>query len=263
MNALEISGLSKCYRGNVKALDNLMLVVPEGEVVGLIGPNGAGKSTTINILAGLLHADAGDIAVLGKTLDRNATSLKRRIGYVLERSLLFEKLTVWEYLRFVGIMYKISPCEVEHRVADLVDYFDLRECGSRTIESYSAGMKKKISLAAAIIHNPDLLVLDEPLEGVDPISAVRMKEIIRSLTHRGSAILISSHALDTVEKICSTIAIIHRGQVLLQASLDELQRAFRGRSGNGERSLLEEVFIHVVTDTTTQIRKGGLSWLKH
>jgi ABC-2 type transport system ATP-binding protein len=263
MNALEISGLIKCYRGNVKALDNLMLVVPKGEVVGLIGPNGAGKSTTINILAGLLHADAGDITVLGKTLDTDDVNLKRRIGYVLERSMLFEKLTAWEYLRFVGIMYNISPPEVEHRVADLVDYFDLRECGSRYIESYSAGTKKKISLAAAIIHNPDLLILDEPLEGVDPMSAIRMKEILRSLAHRGSTILISSHALDTVEKICSAIAIIHRGQILLQATLDELQKAFRSRSGNGERSLLEEVFIHIIANNTTEPRRGGLSWLNH
>ena len=260
MNALEITGLQKSYSGGVRALDSLSLTVPAGEIVGLIGPNGAGKTTAINILAGLVAADAGCIFAFGRPAAPDDVYLKRRMGFLLETPMYYEKLTAEEYLRFVAAMYGIPRTEAARRPLELLEFFDLRECGSRLTESYSAGMKKKLSLAAAIIHDPDIVILDEPFDGVDPISSLRIKDACRSINRRGKTVVLSSHQLDTVERFCTWIIIMDRGRALVQASVRDLPSA--GSLTGARGSTLEDVFFRIVGDGRPAQCKGGLSWLE-
>lgn len=262
MNIIEITDLRKSYRGRVQALDSLSLAVPAGEIVGLVGPNGAGKTTVINILAGLLTSDSGTATVFGESIEHNNAHLKQRIGFLLETPLYFEKLTAIEYLRFVAMMYGRPREQANHRPGELMEYFDMTDVASRLVETYSAGMKKKLSFAAAIIHDPDLVILDEPFEGVDPISSLRIKEACHSLARRGKTVMLSSHQLDTVEKLCTWIIIMDRGRAMFQASMSELPAHRPSATCVDDGSPLQDVFLRIVADGRTAQRKEGLSWLK-
>jgi ABC-2 type transport system ATP-binding protein len=261
MKAIELVGLKKSYRKGAKALDNLDMKVEHGTIMGFVGPNGAGKSTTINIIAGLVKKDEGEVRLLGRKIESSDHEYKRNVGFVLESPHYIDKLTAKEYLRFAATMYGIANRESERRIDELLDFLDLSGKKKERIESYSAGMKKKISLAAAFIHRPQILVLDEPLEAIDPVSAKIIKDNLRLMVRRGVTVLLSSHVLDTVEKFCDEIAILNKGKIVFQSTMEEIRAKLKDQLGQDTYSSLEEIFVSVVTeDGKTDVEKK-LSWL--
>ncbi len=260
MDSLKVRNLHKTFRWKTMALDGLDLDVPSGAIFGLLGPNGAGKSTTINIIAGVVRKNKGGIEIFGEAIGNQDYEYKKQVGFVLEKPVYIEKLTVREYLEFAGVMYGLEEEEARRRATELIEFFELTEKQDKWIETYSSGMKKKVSLAAALIHHPKLLILDEPLEGIDPISAKTIKSNLRLMADKGVTIVISSHVLDTIEKICDEIAIIHKGRRLLQSRTEDLSRKVQSQLGQEHSSLLEEVFIETISGETggSQTR---LSWL--
>lgn len=259
MNALELHDLDKTYKRKTVALDHLNLKVPSGRIFGLLGPNGAGKSTAINILAGLVRRNGGEVLVLGDPIGDFDYEYKRDVGFVLEKPHYIEKLTVKEYLEFAAVMYDIEEAEARARAAELIEFFDLGEKRDQWIETYSTGMKKKVSLAAALIHHPRLLVLDEPLEGIDPVSARVIKENLRAMAERGITILITSHVLDTIEKLCDEIAIINHGKRVLQSTTENLRTRIKDELTGETFESLEDIFIETVGGDGDDTRT--LSWL--
>ncbi|MEK7672007.1 MAG: ABC transporter ATP-binding protein [Bacteroidota bacterium] len=255
---LEIAQLRKTYESGHRALDGLSLSVRKGTIFGFLGLNGAGKTTTIRILAGLNSKDSGTVKLFGKEIDEHDYDHKQQVGFVLDDPLYFEWMSAGEYLRFVGTMYDLSLPDIEHRTTDLLEFFDLTAKGDDPIETYSTGMKKKISLAAAIIHKPQLIVLDEPLEGIDALAASSIKESLKIMAAGGTTIFITSHVLDTVEKLCDEVAIIHQGKVLLQCMTSEIRSQAKGVLGNETYASLEELFVDLVSD---RVKKKHLSWL--
>jgi len=261
MNCIEIKSLRKIYKKGIVGLEDLFLNVPKGSLFGFLGPNGAGKSTTINILAGIIRRDAGDISILGTTVHDEDYEYKRWIGFVLEQPTYFEKLTVKEYLEFVGSMYDLDISETKKRTDELIDFFALAEEQNEWIEKYSAGMKKKVALAAAIIHQPKLLILDEPLEGIDPVSAKQIKDMLRDMVNKGTTIFMSSHNLDTVEKLCDEVAIINKGKFVFQSKTEDIRKKMKDEASQETYQSLEEVFIDVVSQDGEEKEKKKLSWL--
>lgn len=261
MKAIELEGLKKTYKKGVKALDDLDLSVDEGTLLGFVGPNGAGKSTTINIISGLIRKDAGSVKILGDEIHPADYEYKRRIGFVLESPRYIEKLTAREYLKFVAGMYGIDGRNSGPRIDELIDFFDLGEKRKERIESFSSGMKKKISLAAAIIHRPKILILDEPLEAIDPISAKAIKDNLKLMVRKGTTVLLSSHVLDTVEKLCDEIAIINKGRIVFRSRMEDIRSRLKSELGRETYSSLEEIFIGVVNDDHGGEGERKLSWL--
>jgi len=260
MNSLRIRNLHKTFRWKTVALDGLDLDVPVGCIFGLLGPNGAGKSTAINIIAGVVRKNKGDIEIFGEAIGDQDYKYKQQVGFVLEKPVYIEKLSVKEYLEFAAAMYGLEEDEGKRRARELIEVFNLTEKQNKWIETYSSGMKKKVSLAAALIHHPKLLILDEPLEGIDPISAKTIKSNLRLMADRGITIVISSHVLDTIEKICDEIAIIHKGKRLLQSRTEELAKKVQMEIGQKHPGLLEEVFIKTISGET-EGSENRLSWL--
>lgn len=258
LSILEFRDIVKQYDTGVRALDGLTMSIPEGAIFGFIGLNGAGKTTTIRILAGLSENDSGEVFVFGKPLDRDESSYKREIGFVLDEPLYFDWMSVRNYLRFVGTMYELTADETERRVDELLEFFDLSGKRDSPVETFSTGMKKKVSLAAAIIHKPKLVVLDEPLEGIDAVAASAIKETLTLMASKGTTVLITSHVLDTVERFCTDIAIIHQGKILLQCRTSEIRSKAKSALTNQTFASLEELFVELVSD---KVRKKHLSWL--
>ncbi|MGB9765634.1 MAG: ABC transporter ATP-binding protein [Candidatus Saccharicenans sp.] len=254
MNALELIDLRKEFKETI-AIDNLNLKIRKGIFFGFLGPNGAGKTTTIMIIAGLLKPTSGMVRILGLDIEKDEFEYKRHIGIVLDRPLYFEKLTGKEYLSFVGIMYRLEKQLVKNRTEELLSYLEIEEKKDDLIESYSAGMKKKISLGAAIIHNPDLLILDEPFEGIDPISAKSITNALKSMVCKGTTVFMTSHNLELVEKLCDEVAIINKGKLIFQSSVEK----FREEIKKGGQSNLENLYIELLAGEN---EKRSLSWLE-
>ncbi len=263
MNSLELRDLQKTYKRKIVALAGLNLEVPPACIFGLLGPNGAGKSTAINIVAGVVRRKAGEVYVLGEAIGEHDYQYKRSVGFVLEKPHYIEKLTVKEYLEFAAVMYGLEEAEGRKRAAELISFFRLEEKQDEWIETYSAGMKKKVSLAAALIHHPKLLILDEPLEGIDPVSAKLIKENLRTMADQGITIMISSHVLDTIEKLCDAIAIIHNGKRVLQSTTDNLRSRIKNDITGETFESLEEIFLETVIDEEGKKRSRTLSWLEN
>lgn len=261
MKAIELIGLRKTYSGGANALDGLDLSVDGGTLLGFVGPNGAGKSTTINIVAGLIRQDSGEVRILGEEIRQTDYEYKRNVGFVLESPRYIEKLTAREYLRFVAAMYGLEEHAAMARIDELLEFFDLEKKRKARIESYSAGMKKKIALAAAIIHRPPILILDEPLEAIDPISAKAIKDNLKLMVQHGTTVLLSSHVLDTVEKLCDEIAIIDKGKIVFRSTMGEIRQRLRSELGKDTYTSLEEIFIDVVGENGEQEAGKRLSWL--
>jgi ABC-2 type transport system ATP-binding protein len=259
MNALELGTLTKRYGRGVKALDRLSLNVPQGVIFGFLGLNGAGKTTTINILAGFLKKDRGTIRLFGKEIQEGEYEYKRELGFVLDRALYFEQMTGREYLEFVGEMYDVPRQAAIGRVDELLEFLDLQEKADDLIGTYSTGMKKKTSLAAAIIHKPRLVVLDEPLEGIDALSSSEIKELLKLMAKRGTTVFMTSHVLDTVEKICDEMAIIDRGRLVLQCEREKVRGMVKQFIQGEHVSNLEQLFVGLVGRKT---KKDTLSWLR-
>ncbi len=255
---LQFSHLVKEYDNGVRALDGLSFTIPAGAIFGFIGLNGAGKTTTIKIVAGLSRRTSGEVRLFGKPIEDHDEGYKRDIGFVLDEPLYFDWMTPKEYLLFVATMYAIPAGERGSRIAELLEFFDLQEKCDSPIATLSTGMKKKISLAAAIVHGPRLILLDEPLEGIDAVAASSIKETLSMMASRGTTILITSHVLDTVERFCSDVAIIHQGKILLECKTSEIRTRALGAIADRRYESLEELFVDLVSD---KVRKKNLTWL--
>ena len=219
---IETHGLVHYY-GRTQILKGIDLSVPPGQVVGYIGPNGAGKSTTIKALIGLLPDFRGEVSVLGLDLRTDAMEVKRRIGYVPENAALYDLLTPMEYLDFVGNLYELSSLAVEKKAFELLRLFGLEQAAHDRMTTFSKGMRQKVLLISGLLHNPDLIFLDEPLSGLDANAVVLVKQIIRQLADSGKTVFYSSHIMDVVEKISDRIIIINAGEIIADGSFAELQ----------------------------------------
>jgi len=258
--AVETSRLVKQF-GNFVAVDHIDLRVNRGSFFGFLGPNGAGKSTTIKMLTGLLAPTSGTLRVLDLDISSQPIEVKRRIGVVPEDLNLFERLTGAEMLSFTGRMYGLSREDIRQRSRELLELMELQDEPRKLIIEYSHGMKKKLSLASALIHRPEILFLDEPFEGVDAIASRTLKDLLSRLTARGLTVFLTSHVLEIVERLCSDIAIIAQGKLLASGSLNELRKGIR-MEGDGEGPVsLEEYFIHVVGGTRSSNEEEVLQWL--
>src|ERR1700726_1751005 len=242
--------------GDLVAVEDVNLRVAAGQFFGFLGPNGAGKSTTIKMLTGLLAPTAGRIEILGLDLVSNMVEVKRQIGVVPEGMALFGRLTGAEYLNFVGRMYGLDRDTASKRSAELLEFMQLVDQPKTLITDYSHGMQKKLALAAAVIHGPKILFLDEPFEGVDAIASGTLKAMLQSMISRGATIFLTSHVLEIVERLCSHLAIIHRGRLVAQGSLEELRAGVEAQAAAalpppalgtvpaaGEKLTLEEIFF--------------------
>ncbi|MCP3981540.1 MAG: ABC transporter ATP-binding protein [bacterium] len=252
--AVETTNLTRTF-GELTAVDALDLKVARGTFFGFLGPNGAGKSTTMKMLTGLLDKTSGEARILGHDLERDALEVKRRIGVVPEELALYERLKGREYLTFVGRMYGLARADTEARAGELLELMELDRSEDKLIVDYSHGMKKKLALSAALIHKPELLFLDEPFEGLDAIAARLIKDLMGSLIRSGVTIFLTSHILEIVEKLCSDIAIIHRGRLVAQGTLAELRSGIPGQAG----ATLEQLFLSLVD--AEEAPAGHLSWL--
>ena len=263
--AISTTGLTRRF-GDFTAVQNVNLNVAPGQFYGFLGPNGAGKSTTIKMLTGLLAPTSGSIRVLGLDFADNAIEVKRQIGVVPEGMALFGRLTASEYLRFVGQMYGLDRATTLQRSEELLEFMNLAGETKKLITDFSHGMQKKLALAAAVIHGPKILFLDEPFEGVDAIAAGTLKQMLQGMIARGATIFLTSHVLEIVERLCTHVAIIHRGELIANGSLEELRAGVHTQADtdDGETRLtLEEIFIRVIgKESGTEAQpEQELSWL--
>src|ERR1700722_11486640 len=257
--AISIEKLTRHF-GSLTAVDGMDLQVESGQFFGFLGPNGAGKSTTIKMLTGLLAPSSGRISLLGLDFAQNLVELKRQIGVVPEGMGLFERLSAPEYLEFVGRMYGLDKTTTRKRSDELLEFMQLADRSRTMIADYSHGMQKKLALAAAVIHGPRILFLDEPFEGVDALAAGALKELLARMTERGVTIFLTSHVLEIVERLCSHVAIIKKGQLVAQGSLDELRAGIS--SDDSTPRTLEQIFLSIVGHGgATRSQLEELSWL--
>jgi ABC-2 type transport system ATP-binding protein len=245
--------------GELVAVDCIDLRVEAGQFFGFLGPNGAGKSTTIKMLTGLLLPTAGRVSLLGIDFARHPVEVKRQIGVVPEGMGLFERLTAPEYLEFVGRMYGLDKGTTRKRSEELLEFMQLADRSRTLIADFSHGMQKKLALAAAVIHGPRILFLDEPFEGVDALAAGALKELLGRMTERGVTIFLTSHVLEIVERLCSHVAIIKRGRLVAQGSLEQLRSGVPNTEG--ETLTLEDIFLSVVGEGAARPQVEELSWL--
>src|ERR1700738_5362874 len=234
--AILVRDLKKSY-GSKAAVDGVDLEVPRGSFFGFLGPNGAGKSTTIRMLTGLIPADSGSIEILGFRMPEQELEIKKRIGLVPDESLLFDRLTGAEFLEFVGRMYGLDRGVAIDRARGLLELFELADQPRKLIAEYSKGMRKRVAMAASLIHRPALFLMDEPFEGVDAVGARLMKDILLEQVRHGATIFLTSHVLEVVERLCHRVAIIHEGRLVLEGAMSEL------RTGT---ETLEDMFVRVV-----------------
>lgn len=257
--AIETESLSRRF-GELEAVRDVNLQVEAGQFYGFLGANGAGKSTTIKMLTGLLEPTAGRIQVVGLDLATHAIEVKRQIGVVPEGMALFDRLTGSEYLNFAARMYGLDRATASERAEELLEFMSLADRQKTLIVDYSHGMKKKLALAAAVIHGPKVLFLDEPFEGVDAIAAGDLKSMLNRMIARGATIFLTSHVLEIVERLCSHVGIIHRGELVAQGSIDELRSGVAGRHDDGQSLSLEQIFLDIVGGEREA--PAELSWLE-
>ncbi len=253
MSIISFSNVNKSYRKKNKALNNISFEVKSNTITGLIGRNGAGKSTTINLLANILKPDSGEIKVLNEILKPGNWKYKSSVGFILEKYNFVENLTGKEYLNFASVMHNLDRDYSKTRINELLSFLDMENESSKLIREYSKGMKKKLAFAASLLHKPQLLILDEPLEGIDPVSANATKKLLRSLVSKGVTVFISSHELGTLQDLCDKIIIIHKGENIFQGSFDELRKQ---TNISVENVSLEELFIRIIGED----RIKELSW---
>jgi len=239
---IHAEGLTKTFgRGGLRAVDNIDLHVERGEIFGFLGPNGAGKTTTMKMVAGLLKPSAGRIRVGGIDTAEDPVSAKRLIGYIPDRPYLYERLTGDEFLDFVGGIYSMDEALVATRKDELMPFFGLGHCRGELIESYSHGMKQRLTFASALVHRPELLIVDEPMVGLDPEGARLVKRVFQQLAREGRTVFLSTHTLEVAEAICDRVAIIQKGTIATQGTVDELKELHTQGGGR-----LEDVFLHLV-----------------
>ena len=247
--AIRIQSVTKRF-GPLVAVSDVSLEVPEGTFLGLLGRNGAGKSTLIKMITGLMKPTQGEIHVLGEKVSMTSLDIKRRIGVTPQRMAMIDGLTGAQYLRLIGRLYGLEDDVIDERRKELFDVLELEPEPRTLIGDYSYGMQKKTALSAALIHGPELLLLDEPFEGVDPVTVRVIKDLLLGLNRKGTTLVLTSHALDLVETLCPVLAIIDGGKVLASGTIEALKAA------HGEGDSLEQIFLEL----TGGGRKGELSW---
>jgi len=245
---LELRGVSKRF-GSTVAVDGVEMEVREGSLFGVVGPNGAGKTTTLSMITGLLRPDAGTITVGDTDVWRDPEAAKRAIGVLPDRLRLFDRLTGAQLLYYAGVLRGLTPATVRERAGELATAFGLEDALDRLVVDYSAGMAKKVALAAAMIHAPRVLVLDEPFESLDPVSAANVTEILQKYVASGGAVLVSSHSMDLIQRICDHVAIIVAGKVIVAGSVEKVR---------GDRTL-EERFVELAGGRQSA---EGMEWLQ-
>jgi ABC-2 type transport system ATP-binding protein len=241
---IELSGLTKRY-GKFTAVDGISLTIPAGELFGFLGPNGAGKTTTFRMIAGILKPTSGSIRIAGISLDEQPMAAKSRLGFIPDRPFVYDKLTGAEFLRFVAALYGQGGALIERRIDELLELFELTPWKNELTEAYSHGMRQKLIISSALVHRPEVIVVDEPMVGLDPRSARLLKDLLREFVDRGGTVLMSTHTLEIAEAMCDRIAIIQSGRIAAAGTMDEL----RAETSSGDASL-EELFLKLT---------GGLS----
>jgi ABC-2 type transport system ATP-binding protein len=234
---IRLTDLTKRY-GKFTAVDGIQLQVPRGELFGLLGPNGAGKTTTLRMIAGLLRPTTGRVFVAGIDILQRPLEAKARLGFIPDRPFVYDKLTGGEFLRFAAALYGQDGAGVERRIDELLEVFDLTPWKDELTESYSHGMRQKLIISGAMVHRPDVIVVDEPMVGLDPKSTRVLKDLFRQFVDRGGTVMMSTHTLEVAEVMCDHIAIVHRGRIAAQGTMTELrqQTASEGMS-------LEDLFL--------------------
>lgn len=249
--AVEVRDLKKVYgygAGAKAAVDGLNLTVPRGTFFGFLGPNGAGKTTTIKMLMGLATPTEGSVRLLGLSMAENPLEIKQQLGLVPDESLLFDHLSGAEYLDFTGRIYGLPKDVVKERTKELLELFELSNAPKKMIREYSKGMRKRVAMAASLIHRPQLFLMDEPFEGVDAVGARLMKDLLADQVRRGATIFLTSHVLEVVERLCDHIAIINAGKIVAEGATEELR-------GSGS---LEDAFVRAVG---VERQHEALEWL--
>lgn len=242
---IETRGLTKCY-GAFTAVDSLDLIVPRGELFGFLGPNGAGKTTTMRMIAGILQPTAGSVRIAGHELKTDPLSAKRALGFIPDRPFIYEKLTGLEFLRFAAGLYGASGKAVEHLGRELLALFDLEPWQDELVESYSHGMRQKLIIAGAFVHQPPVIVVDEPMVGLDPKSSKILKDLFREYTHRGNSVMMSTHTLEVAEGMCDRIGIMQRGKLVACGTMSDL------RAGTGDDDALEDIFLRLTGENVAR-----------
>jgi ABC-2 type transport system ATP-binding protein len=227
------------YYASLAAVQDLSLAVEPGELFGFLGPNGAGKTTTIRMIVGLLRPTAGTVTVAGHDVQQEPLAVKQAIGYLAQTPLLYDKLTGREFLRFLGGLYSLSDEKIEARTEYLLTMMELSDKADQLIESYSGGMRHKIGLCGALLHDPSVLVLDEPLAGLDPHSARRVKDLLRDLCRQGRTVFLSTHVLEVAERVCDRVGILDQGQLVAVGTI----QALRAQARTTAETTLEDLFL--------------------
>jgi len=244
---IKVNNITKTY-GDLTAVDNISFEVPQGEICGYLGPNGAGKTTTVKILTGMTLADSGHASIGEYDIAENSIAAKKQIGYVPESGALYESLTPYEYLTFVGELYHMAPNKIDTKIEDLTEFMGLEDVLHKQMTDFSKGMKQKVLIISAVIHNPEVIFLDEPLNGLDANAALLLKKLLHNLTQTGKTILYCSHVMEVVENLCSRIVIINEGQIIA----DDLVKNIKA---NNQEASLEDVF-NKLTDTEDKNKKA-------
>lgn len=239
---LEVKNFTKKYKNGKLAVDNIFFDVNNGEIFGFLGPNGAGKSTTIKAIVGLIKKSRGEIKIDGIKLEDDPLLYKNKFSYLADNPDLFDKFTGVEYINFVADIYGIDEKTRNERLNTYLDYFDIREAMADLISSFSHGMKQKLAIISSLIHDPDLLILDEPMVGLDPKSSYNLKKIMRERKEAGKMVFFSTHIMEVAENICDRIAIISNGKIVAQGSLDQIRESL------DEDKSLEELFLELTDE---------------
>ena len=238
---ITFSNVTKIYNNEVKALDDVSFSVHKGEIVGFIGPNGSGKTTSMKLMTGVLPVEEGNIEVAGYNVSTQPIQAKQHIGYIADNPDQFVRLTGREYLDFIADIYGVTPKEQEERMVSFARRFGMEEALDKQMVSYSHGMRQKMMVIGALIHQPDVWILDEPLTGLDPQSAFILKQMMREHADKGNAVIFSTHVLEVAEKLCDRVLIIRYGHLLYDGTLEELQKKHK-------ESTLEEIFLEMMKD---------------
>ncbi|HEY8174255.1 MAG TPA: ABC transporter ATP-binding protein [Gemmatimonadaceae bacterium] len=243
---IKLKQLSKNY-GTFTAVDGIDLEVPKGELFGFLGPNGAGKTTTLRMIAGILRPTGGTVEIGGIDVAKDPIAAKMKLGFIPDRPFIYEKLTGAEFLRFVAGLYDQEGATIEHRARELMALFDLEEWRDELVESYSHGMRQKLIISSAFVHRPEVIVVDEPMVGLDPKAARILKDLFREYTRRGHTIMMSTHTLEVAESLCDRIAIIQTGRIRASGTMTELrQHAAGGGAG------LEDIFLKLTGENAAR-----------
>lgn len=239
---IEIKNATKIFGRDFKAVDNLSLNVEAGYIYGFLGPNGAGKTTTLKMITGILKQDGGQILINGIDINKDAIRAKEQFGFVSDNPDLFLKLKGIEYLNFVGTVYNVNSKKLKENIFKYCKLFEMSEVLNNKIESYSHGMRQKIAIIGALIHEPKIWILDEPLTGLDPKSSFSLKQMMREHADKGNVVLFSTHVLEVAEKVCDKVAVISKGKLVFNGTIEEM------KSRVGEDESLEKMFLELVDD---------------